>query len=243
MDPQQAGYGFEEDLADLMELNGYKVNKTARSNDGGVDIIATKADEVGHEISYIIQCKKLNNPIDRAEIDKILGVQKKFPGSIAVVASDSSGFTRGACEMAETFGVRFWGEVEIENLRRNIRQKRGRVQKEAVESEKGQYPIRGGPSPKKKRSKIKFVVFLVILAILFAYIILIGPDSTRDLPDLLEKQIRFHRSWGSVQSDLFDIYKAGHNQLEGQLKGIMGGGMEISKAYVSQIWGRLVEIC
>ncbi len=238
MNPQQAGYGFEEDLADLMELNGYKVNKTARSNDGGVDIIATKADEVGHEISYIIQCKKLSTPVGRAEIDKILGVQKRFPGSIAVVASASSGFTRGAREMAETFGVRLWGEVEIENLRRNIRQKRGRAQKEDVESEKGQYPIRGGPSPKKKRSKRKFVAFLVILAILFAYIIHVGPDSARDLSDLLEKQIQFHRSWSSVQSDLLDIYKTGHNWLKVQLKDIMGGamdGMEISKAYVPQI--------
>ena len=245
MDPQRAGYGFEEDLADLVELNGYKVNKTMRSSDGGVDIIATKTDEVGHEISYVIRCKTLSNPVGRAEIDEILEVKKRFPGSIAVLASASSGFTKEACEMAEKFGIRLWGEAEIGNLQRNIRQKRGQAQKKDGEGEKGQYPIRGGIRPKKKRFKRKFIVFFAILAIFLAYIIHTGPDPVRDFLDLDEKQDQFRQSWssvqshwGPVQSDLLDIYKKGHNRAEEQIKSIMEGetdGMNTSKLRELQI--------
>lgn len=79
MSPPGSRDGFEEDLSDLIELNGYDVVKISRSDDGGSEIIAAKTDEVGHKVDYLIHCRRSEAPIDDAEVEGIA----KAPGEVS----------------------------------------------------------------------------------------------------------------------------------------------------------------
>jgi len=168
LNPQGAGYGFEEEFADLIELNGYRVTKTARSDDGGSEITATRTDEVGHKITYFIHYKKSDSPVDEAEVERVTKTQERHPGSISVVVSPYSGFARSATDLAERRGVRLWGPGEIERLRRNVAEKRSLRQREAID--RSVFPTMG----KKRRSKAKFIALLAILSIAVLYIEFFG---------------------------------------------------------------------
>jgi len=200
LNPQGDGYGFEEEFADLIELNGYNVAKTTRSEDGGAEMIATRTDEVGHEITYIIHCKKSDGPIGEADIERIAKTKEKHPGSIFVVVSTSSGFARSAVDMAERRGVRLWGPGEIERLRRNVAEKRSLRQRGAIE--RPDFPEIG----KKRRSKAKFVAVLLILSIAVLYVKFFGfeTDSVQKL--LIDLRILIEGS-GFHDLDLGEIYK------------------------------------
>lgn len=201
MNPQGAGYGFEEEFADLIELNGYRVTKTARSEDGGAEIIAIRTDEVGYEITYVIHCKKSDGPIDENAIERIAKTKERHPGSISVVVSPSSGFARSAADLAEKWGVRLWGPGEIERLRRNVAEKRSLRQRGVIE--RSDFP----EMEKKRRSKAKFVAVLLILSLAILYVKFFGfeTDSVQklliDLRSLIEGS-------GLLDLDLGEIYKS-----------------------------------
>ncbi|KQC15878.1 MAG: restriction endonuclease [Euryarchaeota archaeon] len=174
------GYGFEEELVDLVELNGYRVVKTTRSDDGGSEMIAIRTDEVGQKIIYVIYYQKSDCPVDEAEVERVIDAREKHPGSISVVVSPYSGFSRSAADLAERRGVRLWGTGEIERLRRNVAEKRGLRRRETVESD-----LRN--AGKKRGSKAALVAVLFILSIAAFYIKIygLGTDSfARLLQDL-----------------------------------------------------------
>lgn len=200
MNPSGTGYDFEEELVDLIELNGYRVSKTARSDDGGSEMIATRTDEVGHKIIYVIICKKYDKPADEADVERVVKAMERHPGSISILVSPSSGFARSAADMAERRGVRLWGPGEIERLRRNVAEKRSLRQSESIERS----DLRAGV--KKRRSMRKFVAILAILSIAALYVKFygFGADSFQrtliDLKDLVEES-------GLSDIDLEEIYR------------------------------------
>jgi len=66
-------YQFERFIAHLLECMGYFTRVTAKSGDGGVDIIAHK-DQLGFEPPIIkVQCKQVTNPVGRPEVTQLLG--------------------------------------------------------------------------------------------------------------------------------------------------------------------------
>lgn len=66
-------YQFERFVAHLLECMGYHTRVTAKSGDGGVDVIAHK-DQLGFEPPIIkVQCKQVTNPIGRPEVTQLLG--------------------------------------------------------------------------------------------------------------------------------------------------------------------------
>jgi hypothetical protein len=201
LNPQGAGYGFEEEFADLIELNGYRVAKTARSDDGGSEMIATRTDEVGHKITYVITYKKSDDTVDEADVERIAKTQERHPGSISVLVSPSSGFARSAADLAERRGVRLWGPGEIERLRRNVAEKRGLRQRESIERsdirEKG----------KKRRSKLKFVAMLAILSIAVLYVKFYGFEGDSFQSLLIDLKSLIEGS-GLFDLDLEEIYKS-----------------------------------
>jgi restriction system protein len=70
---QMSGYEFEELVANLLECMGYSARITARSGDGGVDIIAHR-DKLGFEPPIVkVQCKRKTSPVPRPEVDQLLG--------------------------------------------------------------------------------------------------------------------------------------------------------------------------
>ncbi|QPC94794.1 restriction endonuclease [Mesorhizobium sp. INR15] len=66
-------YQFERFVAHLLECMGYHARVTAKSGDGGVDVIAHK-DELGFEPPIIkVQCKQVTNAIGRPEVAQLIG--------------------------------------------------------------------------------------------------------------------------------------------------------------------------
>ncbi|HOO54643.1 MAG TPA: restriction endonuclease [Methanothrix sp.] len=203
MSPPGAGYSFEEDFADLIELNGYRVVKAARSDDGGSELIAIKTDEVGHQITYFIYCKKSGGPVDEADVERAAKAKEKHSGSVFVVVSPSAGFSRSAADLAERRGVRLWGPAEIDRLRRNVAEKRSHRQRESIESS----DFREIGTKRKRGSKTKFVAMLLLLFIAFLYIKFygFGTDPLQklviDLRDLVE-------GGGLSDLDLREVYES-----------------------------------
>jgi hypothetical protein len=201
VNPPGTGYGFEEELVDLIELNGYRVSKTTRSDDGGSEMIATRTDEVGHKITYVITCKKSDKPADEADVERAAKAMERHPGSISVLVSPSSGFARSAADRAERRGVRLWGPGEVERLRRNVAEKRSLRQRESIE--RSDYRETG----KKRGSKAKLVAILVILSIALFYVKFYGFGAGSfqrlliDLKGLMEKS-------GLFDLDLEEIYRS-----------------------------------
>ena len=66
-------YQFESFIAHLLECMGFHTRVTAKSRDGGVDVIAHK-DQLGFEPPIIkIQCKQITNPIGQPEVAQLIG--------------------------------------------------------------------------------------------------------------------------------------------------------------------------
>jgi restriction system protein len=67
------GYEFEHFIAHLLECMGYKTRVSAKSGDGGVDVIAHK-DELGFEPPIVkVQCKKSTGQNGEQEANQLLG--------------------------------------------------------------------------------------------------------------------------------------------------------------------------
>ena len=75
-----SGYSFEEFVAHLLETMGYHARVTAKSGDGGIDIIAHK-DKLGFEPPVIkVQCKRKTDTVGRPEVQQLMGAveQQEF---------------------------------------------------------------------------------------------------------------------------------------------------------------------
>jgi len=182
MNLRETRYSFDEELAELMELNGYSVAKAGTSN-GSAEMIATKTDEVGQKVVYVILYKNDANPIEGIDVDEAMRIQKKHPGGIAVVASATLSFTESAEDMAKRSGIRLWGRAEIENLRRNVALRRNLRGRGPVEKANN-----GVNSEKRKLSK-KFIFILIVLSIYLVYISYADFGPFLDQIALLEEQI------------------------------------------------------
>lgn len=201
-----------EDLADLMELNGYNVTEGKKSGDDA-EIIATRIDEVGQEIVYVIRCKETEGPVDEAAVKHMAGVHESHPGSIGVVASDSD-FTRDAQETAKKLGVRLWGDAEIENLRRNVARKRGQRRENIVEKAAAEATE---DKPKSNRRIWKPLALLVVLVAALAYVYAYssGPETIYDLVENLEDRIEDRIDLnGIVDTDLQNAYQTAYRWVE-----------------------------
>lgn len=68
-----SGYRFEELVAHLLECMGYTARVTARSNDGGVDVIA-HMDALGFQPPIVkVQCKRVTSQTGSPEVNQLLG--------------------------------------------------------------------------------------------------------------------------------------------------------------------------
>lgn len=178
-EPVGGGCSFDEDFIDLLELNGYRVAKAGRSDGGGSQIAASRIDEVGQEIAYIIHHIESEVPLTEEDLDGIERRSEKLPGRITVLLSPSAGFSRSATDLAARRGVRLWGPREVDRLRRNVAEKRGLRQRREVDR-----PVIGAKG-KRRRSKAKAAVLLLLfLAAALLYAKTGGIDLPVGLSDL-----------------------------------------------------------
>lgn len=81
------GWEFEEEVARVFRLNGYKAKVTKKTGDGGVDIIMYKGNK-----KYLVQCKHYTNPVPVEVLRALNGVREDF-GADELILVASSGIT------------------------------------------------------------------------------------------------------------------------------------------------------
>ena len=86
------GWQFEEEVAKIFILNGYKATVTKGSGDGGVDIILEKE---GYKA--IVQCKHYKNPVPPEPIRALWGCKDDFQADEVILVA-SSGITQSGAD-------------------------------------------------------------------------------------------------------------------------------------------------
>ena len=81
------GWEFEEEVARIFRLNGYKAEVTKKTGDGGIDIILYK-----DNLKYIVQCKHYKNPVAPEPVRALWGVREDFSADKVILVA-SSGIT------------------------------------------------------------------------------------------------------------------------------------------------------
>lgn len=81
---------FEELIAHVFSREGFEVQLTKQTRDGGRDIIALKS-ELGIPIKYIIECKRwaADNPVSVEVVRALYGVQMQEGANKSVIATTS----------------------------------------------------------------------------------------------------------------------------------------------------------
>src|SRR5262249_18342104 len=95
LDPRQ----FENLVAMTYEKDGYKVQITGRSHDGGVDIVAERISAGGTD-RIVVQCKHQKQNVGRPVLQQLWGVVHSDPSVTRCVFVTSAGFTTEAQEFA-----------------------------------------------------------------------------------------------------------------------------------------------
>jgi hypothetical protein len=107
------GVEFERYLADVLRRLDWSVDLTPESRDGGIDLKATKRDQIGIETHLYIQCKNQAAPVPVEVIRELRGVLE--PNVQGVVAAPS-GFTKDAQRFALAAGIQLWDGNHLSTL-------------------------------------------------------------------------------------------------------------------------------
>lgn len=95
------GNDFEYELAKLFRSIGYKVRRTGRSGDGGIDLELY----AGNKYCAIVQCKAHRNLVGPGPVRDLYGAFIHHGGSEAWLIS-SSGFSKAAFEFSKGKPIR-----------------------------------------------------------------------------------------------------------------------------------------
>lgn len=109
------GLELEGRCAQILTGLGWSVERTARSRDGGIDLVATKLDEVGLEHTILVQCKDHARPVGVETVRELLGAAPP-DARAALVLAVPSGVTADACQLAVQRQVRVWDESVLRDL-------------------------------------------------------------------------------------------------------------------------------
>ena len=88
------------------------MQRTPQSHDGGVDLIASRIDEVGLEQTIYIQCKDHARPAGVEVVRELIGILPVAQPTQAVLAA-RSGVTAEARLLADRRGVKIWDEMAL----------------------------------------------------------------------------------------------------------------------------------
>jgi len=110
-----SGIEFEERCARVLEARGWRVQRTSQSRDGGADLIASRVDEVGLELTIYVQCRDHPFPVGVEVVRDLIGILPVTRPTQAVLAA-RGGVTSDARALAERRGVRIWDEAALAAL-------------------------------------------------------------------------------------------------------------------------------
>jgi len=114
---RSTGIDFEDRCARVLEARGWRVQRTPHSHDGGVDLIASRVDEVGLEQTVYVQCKDHARPVGVEVVRELIGILPVTQPTQAVLAA-RSGVTAEARLLADRRGVKIWDEEALVALER-----------------------------------------------------------------------------------------------------------------------------
>lgn len=97
---------FEELIAELLATQGFNVELTARTGDGGRDIIAVQESRLGKQL-FLVQAKRFSpdRPVGAPVVRTLYGVTELEKATKGIVATTSY-FTKSAREFAGQVGAR-----------------------------------------------------------------------------------------------------------------------------------------
>lgn len=109
------GLELEDRVADLLSTRGWTVERTPRTRDGGIDLIATRTDEVGIAQTLFVQCKDHARPVGVEVIRELIGV---LPAGSTVqgVLAAPAGTTADAAALAAQRRVVIWDDDALARL-------------------------------------------------------------------------------------------------------------------------------
>ena len=113
--PRPTGLELEERVAALLSSRGWVVERTPRSRDGGVDLVARRTDEVGIDQTLYVQCKDYARPVGVEVVRELIGVLPVGTTVQGVLAA-SSGVTADAAALAAQRGVVIWDDAALTRL-------------------------------------------------------------------------------------------------------------------------------
>lgn len=117
---EMGGREFEEYVAGVLTSLGFHTELTPASRDQGIDVIAKKADALGVETVFFVQCKNHASPVGVEIVRSLLGaVPPDKPGARAVLAAPK-GVTKDAEVLARSRGVLVLDERELNRLMETV---------------------------------------------------------------------------------------------------------------------------
>jgi SNF2 family DNA or RNA helicase len=113
--PKPSGLELEARTAALLRRLGWTVAETPRSHDGGVDLIATRVDQIGVEECLFVQCKDHARAVGVEVVRELLGV---LPTDRIVrpVLVSPAGLTGDAARLAMQRNVLVWDDERLDAL-------------------------------------------------------------------------------------------------------------------------------
>lgn len=116
-------FQFERDVAQLLSSLGFAVEHVAagRRGDGGVDVYATKGDDL-ETVRWVIQCKRyqLSRPVGPHVVRELVGTLAEYPRGTRGMIVTTSSFSADAQASAERADVRLMAGAEFAERLRTI---------------------------------------------------------------------------------------------------------------------------
>lgn len=110
------GVEFEGYVKQLLERNGWSVETTPLTRDGGIDLIARRNDDIGVEVTLYIQCKNYSSPVGVDIARELNGALPKQLTGVRGVLVCPSGFTSDAISFAKDRGLALWDRHHLFEL-------------------------------------------------------------------------------------------------------------------------------
>jgi hypothetical protein len=113
---QMSGVEFEQHVKSLLERRGWTVETTPKTRDGGIDLKASRAVDMGGDFVLYVQCKNYQSPVGVEVVRQLNGVLPKHqPGSCGVVVCPS-GFSGDARYFGKDRGIILWERQHLFEL-------------------------------------------------------------------------------------------------------------------------------
>ena len=113
--PRRTGLELEDRCGTVLRDRGWEVQRTPRTRDGGIDLIATRMDEVGLEQKIYVQCKDYARPVGVEVVRELLGVLPT-DGTVRPIIAATSGLTTDGARLARQRNVTVWDEATLQKL-------------------------------------------------------------------------------------------------------------------------------